>query len=560
MSVRVADLFKMHALKLAHTRAGVRGLNRDVNYIDVLESPDMDVLIKPGVLYLTSGFALYENVALQETLISGLNATGASGLVFEQGRYLTPLPAVIVEEAERLQFPVIELPLGAVFADIIREGLEMIFFQQGADLRRSQEIQKRLTEVAVAGGSLQQITQALANLVRNTVLVADRTFSLLAFAFWENQHQNHKRKAYAGSNLDQYLYNLEKTGFIDRIRQEKKPGRVEVLFSKQGEQAWGVVPVVVNGEILGYIAVLEDYHRMREVDWGALSQASTVTAVAIYKQVAEEEVQRRQRNDVLRGLLEGKMPPVGVMEQDSYLQVLLAQPLVVLQIEFLNIEEYCHKSFSDYQGGNSEQKSKLLNMIEAQLAAKQPDLRIACHQEAVTVLLLSKDAHAREKILQRVMQIKQEIDRLFPELEVVVGISRSCDDYRCLPQAYREALETLSIGRKLNNNGDIQFFADLGIYQVLMKFKEMPELAEYYANILGKLENLDSSTRSDLLKTLEAYFGANGNIYKAAQNLYLHRNSMKYRLERIAEILDVDLDNPDIRFNVQFALKIRHLL
>ena len=85
-------------------------------------------------------------------------------------------------------------------------------------------------------------------------------------------------------------------------------------------------------------------------------------------------------------------------------------------------------------------------------------------------------------------------------------------------------------------------------------------MKEYYQSILGKMDQLDAATRSDLLKTLEAYFASNANIYKAAQNLYLHRNSMKYRLERIKEMLGVDLDEPEIRFNVQLALKMRHLL
>ncbi|MDF2572031.1 MAG: transcriptional regulator, CdaR, partial [Sporomusa sp.] len=78
MAVRVEDLLKLPTFKLSHTLAGVRGLIREVEYIDVLEHPDIDVLIKPRVLYLTSGFAFHENEQLQETLIAHMEDIGAA--------------------------------------------------------------------------------------------------------------------------------------------------------------------------------------------------------------------------------------------------------------------------------------------------------------------------------------------------------------------------------------------------------------------------------------------------------------------------------------------------
>jgi purine catabolism regulator len=560
VAVRIADLLKLPTFKLSHTLAGVRGLTREVEYIDVLESPDIDVLIKPRVLYLTSGFVFHDNQQLQEILIARLEGSGAAGLVVEPGRYLTPLPLQMIEEANRLQFPIVELPRGAVFANIIREGLEQIFLRQGTMLRRSQDIQKQLTQVAFSGANLQQISQTIANLMGNTIIVADRNFSLLSFAFWEKEHKNHKRKAYVGRTLDQYLYNLEKTGFIDKIRKTKKADRVEVLFSKQGEQAWVVVPVLVNDEILGYIAVLEDYHRMREEDWGALVQAATVTGVAIYKQVVEEEVMRRQRRDFLFRVLEGQQAlDQGVLEQAKSLQISLNTTWNVMQIELVNLEQYRRKHFTDSIQEEGASKQRDLAILTDQLTAKQKDLLAVYKQERITVLCPApSNCHAKEQAIQRVAIIKQELQQIAPELEIAVGVSRICEDYRLLPLAYREAKEALEIGRNLDPSASVYCYWDLGVYQILTKLKDMPELKEYYQAILGKFDQLDALNRSELLKTLETYFSANGNIFKAAQHLYLHRNSMKYRLKRIQDILGVDLDDSEICFNLQLALKIRH--
>lgn len=63
-----------------------------------------------------------------------------------------------------------------------------------------------------------------------------------------------------------------------------------------------------------------------------------------------------------------------------------------------------------------------------------------------------------------------------------------------------------------------------------------------------------------MLKTLEIYFNANKNIHKAAEILFMHRNSLKYRLDKISELLDVDLDDAETCFRLQLMLRMRYIL
>lgn len=559
MAVYIADLLKMPAFRQAHTVAGVRGLMREVEYLDVLESPDGSV-IKPRGLYLTSGFVFHENEQLQETLIVQLEAMGAAGIVFESGRYLTELPPQMLEAANRLDFPIVALPKGFGFAAIIKEGLEQIFFQQGTEIRRSQAIQKQLAELAFTGADLQQIAQTMVSLVANTIIVADRDFSLLSFAFLDKPYTGSKPKVYAGKIIDKYLYNLKRTGFIDKIRNRKKAERAEVLFSNQGQQAWVIVPVLINGEILGYIAMLEDQHRLCEQDWEVLVQAANVTAVAIYKQLAEGEVVRRRRNDFLCTLLEGRLKlDSAVLEQAQALQLDLNKTWLAVQVEILNpVKFQRHDTNSEQEGAAAKQWGMV--MLTTQLTAKQSDLLVVEKCGKITILCPITGEAGSSGIGKRVEMIRHELHRFSPELGIAIGVSRVCRDYRLLPEAYCEAKEALEIGRKLNGTVCVYYFDELGAYQFLTKIREMPELKAYYQTVLGKLEHVEPMIRLDLLKTLEHYFSSNGNVYKSAQSLYLHRNSMKYRLERIQEILGIDLDDAEIRFNLQLALKIRPLV
>ena len=559
MAVFIADLLKLPALRLAQVLAGERGLTREVEYIDVLDSPDGSGLKSRG-LYLTSGFVFQSSEQLQETLIMQLEEKGAAGIVLQLGRYIKEVPDEMVAVANRLEFPVIALPEGSSFAAIIKEGLEQVFFHQGKEIHRSQEIQKRLAELAYTGADLQQIAQTIVSLVANTIIVADRDFSLLSYAFLDKPYKGRKPKVYAGKIIDKYLYNLKRTGFIDKIRCRKKAERAEVLFSNLGQQAWVIVPVLINGEILGYIAMLEDQHRLCEQDWQVLVQAANVTAVAIYKQLAEGEVVRRRRNDFLSSVLEGSQTGQVILEQAAALQLDLNKNWLAVQLEIRSPIKFTQHPLANEEQDDAAAKQWGIAMLTTQLTARQSDLLVVGKQSGITILCPLMAEASSETIAKRVEMIRHELHVFSPELEIALGVSRPCRDYRLLPEAYGEAKEALEIGRKLNRMGCVYYFDELGVYQFLTKVRDMPEVKAYYQAVIGKLDQVEPSIRHDLVKTLEQYFSANGNVFKAAQGLFLHRNSMKYRLERIQEILGVDLDDAEVRFNLQLALKLRPLM
>ena len=92
------------------------------------------------------------------------------------------------------------------------------------------------------------------------------------------------------------------------------------------------------------------------------------------------------------------------------------------------------------------------------------------------------------------------------------------------------------------------------MYRLLFQFEHNPELLAFQEEILGPLLAYEGGR--DLIQTLEAYFEHNGNLTHAAEALFVHRNTLIYRLERIAGIAGLDLDKPETRLAVQLALHI----
>ena len=89
---------------------------------------------------------------------------------------------------------------------------------------------------------------------------------------------------------------------------------------------------------------------------------------------------------------------------------------------------------------------------------------------------------------------------------------------------------------------------------VLEALRSDPAKLAYYRDLLEPLRRYDAEHHGDLVKTLAAYLRYGGNTTQAASALYLHRNSLRYRLERIQLLLKLDPDDPDARLALQIAL------
>ena len=88
-------------------------------------------------------------------------------------------------------------------------------------------------------------------------------------------------------------------------------------------------------------------------------------------------------------------------------------------------------------------------------------------------------------------------------------------------------------------------------------FQNDIELKDFVMEILGELIQYDEENNSDYVNTLQVYLEEGKNIGETAQKLYVHRNTIKYRVTKVEEILNIDLEDTNTVFNLQFAFKIR---
>jgi purine catabolism regulator len=122
-----------------------------------------------------------------------------------------------------------------------------------------------------------------------------------------------------------------------------------------------------------------------------------------------------------------------------------------------------------------------------------------------------------------------------------------------------QAEQALLLGRALRGEGRTTAFADLGPYCFVLG-QPVSDLRQFCGRVLGPLASEDDERHDDLVRTLEAYLQSHGSLNAAARALFLHRNTVRQRLRRIAHLTGADLNDAESRLALHLAVLGRRAL
>jgi DNA-binding PucR family transcriptional regulator len=174
-------------------------------------------------------------------------------------------------------------------------------------------------------------------------------------------------------------------------------------------------------------------------------------------------------------------------------------------------------------------------------------------QHRETVVLLTRGDYDFHALLE-------SLGRQNARVDFRIGLSSPCDDVDQLPHAHREAEVALRMFDLARATGGVAAYAELGVFQLLAEIESRKSVEHFVHTWLGRLVDYDAHHKSGLVETLRAYLTLGGAYEPTAQALSVHRSTLKYRLHRIREISGHDLNDPDVRFNLELASRAHQTL
>jgi len=204
----------------------------------------------------------------------------------------------------------------------------------------------------------------------------------------------------------------------------------------------------------------------------------------------------------------------------------------------------------------------LISLVRDDMTRRQISGAAGQYVDVIVVLYPLENPAQMPRVRSTIEELREQLAMRTPSGLVASGISRPARGLSALREAYREAKDAVSIAHELGDAEKTTFYGDLKLYQLLLALKErnLDHMRSFYQETLGPLVDHDNRKQSDLVRTLTGFFEANGNLAKAAQDLDVHRNTLVYRLERISELTDLDLNDADNRLILHLSLKIQRVL
>lgn len=553
MPVTVRQVLQLEPLAGAKLLAGGAGLNRVIEHVDIIEVPDAQAWIRSGTFLLTTAFALREQPAQLSALVGHLARTGAAALAVKIGRFLGSFPPDALELAEQHGLPIIELPVHLPYIDVTTPIMTLIINEQAYRLRRSEQVHRTLSDVILNGGGLGGIARAVAVLLKNPVVVLSSGLEVLAQVGVPP----------AGPEPGGLVTALKRAMAGQRWTTPNfLPHRIR-LGGREGTSAI-VAPVPVDGNRYAYLAVVEAQEEVPDTDWLALESAATAVALDLLQQRALKESEARMAHDFIMDLLGGaSLRDDLVRERAAFFGWDLSGRVAVIVVDIDDFATYYQEL------GGEERMQEVKHQVMASTARVAAELHPGTittqYSDGAVVLVpnlpaADRGAAAEQELGRLARAVHATLGRELSRPTVTVGVGGVFEHLSGTGHSFEQARRAVEIGRLVGGKDAVHCYGDLGIYRLICDFPDRDALRELRDQLLGPLLRYDQQHRAALVATLQAYLAADRSQKAAAARLHLHRNSLKYRLGLIAELLGPGALSGDSLARLHLALAVHNVL
>lgn len=207
----------------------------------------------------------------------------------------------------------------------------------------------------------------------------------------------------------------------------------------------------------------------------------------------------------------------------------------------------------------SKEELKTLRMrLENTLAFLSPhSLTFRLHDDIVICFADQSENSIRMNINRVIENMSLRVRKKY---KLYIGIGRNTLSIRCLNKTYAIALKVAKLQQKLDRPYEVLSYTDMGISKLFLAMDDTEIMKEYYHQMLAELVRYDELNHTDYVDFLDVFFEEGCKASSVAERLYIHRNSVNYKLKKIETILDCDLNDFQTRASIMVALKLRWLL
>lgn len=527
---RYSDLKLLTSERLVDT-------HKTIQSVEISETPDIEHYIPNNVLLLTTAMSYANDQQGLITLIDSLIRAKAVGLGIKTGRFLGEIKPEIIQYAEKVNFPLIDIPSTYSLGSLLHQLLNKIWGTRYEEISFALDIQKKFFNLLVQNATNQTIINKLSQIVETPIILLNPFKEIMD----SSKHFNRS------NNPAQH--------YVDQIIQKNveipKESHSFIIHGPKGNEIQiSLVPIRVHTYFPHYLVIVNPEQIPYPISSFAIDQAAMVLSFVLFKNEKVSESQQSIATEHFKELIDYHTSS----SHSTRSFELNMKHGYVLSNYYQVVHVFDEKSLEDSMVNLSQEERLILasQWLEKHISEYFTNGLVLFFGVTKETLILIQ--HEVTDLDEKLMDIRSRLYECL-NIQLIFSIANPYTDWRRINQSYTEAKLVFDERKSKLQTQPIIHYKDKGMVQ-LFHHLEKNDVRFFCENILKDFAYPKEPVLIELRKTLSVYLGAQCEIARAASELFVHRNTVKYRILRCEEILGHAVNSPSHSLNLRLALAL----
>ena len=514
-------------------------LTQPLESVEITETPDVADFIPKNVMILTTAMIYKDDQEKLKPFIDSLKQAECTALGIKVGRFLDEISPEIVAYASAVDLPLIKIPSTQPLGGLLHEIVGYLRDSKTEQMSAAFDIQKRFSTLLMQDVDATRFIAEFAKILNAPIILLSPWQQVIAHSnyFYGNQ-----------KSAEFFIEQLSKDHF-QQLAQEKK------IFRLQDERQENIqvagFPIRVNDYFPYYLLVLSPEQIPYPISEFAIDQAILVLTFMLFKNQKIAESFEHLKTDFLDRLLDTHQEALS--KHQNWLELWKNYRLINSDYYQLAIVYGVTKPENETHIRYQQAEGQLIfQWLKEQLPEILPDVALfKLKNQNKSILIFQSKKNDHLMILQN---LAERLQQALP-ITIRFALGNAYENLEDLPNSHIEASSTLEASLHAQKPATVQLFHPKGLAGLFEKIGT--EDVEYFCQQqLKELAYPTEPTLQELRKTLKVFLDFNCEITKTANALYLHRNTIKYRMNQCEKLLGTSIQEPETSLLLRVALEL----
>lgn len=517
---------------------GVDTTHFTLKNVEITETPDVAYFISENTLILTTAMIFKDKQNDLIDFIDSLKAANAVGLGIKTGRFLEKVEDHVIRHAQKIGFPIFNIPDTYSLGGLLQQMTSILWKSQHEELLFALDIQRKFSDLLIQDVHNEVIVNELSKMVKSPIILINPFHRVLN----ASSHFSHPNNP-----PEEYVTKV----FRSKALREKEEGYFMITNSQGEDIPAALIPVYVHKYFPHYLIVLNPEKIPYPISNFALDQAALILSFVLFKNEKVAESKIIIESEHFKELVDNHLSNTASNEEwnESGYKYGFKETNYYRMVRVYQLDEID----TDNTSRLLQEKSLLTyQWLKWNIDRYSEDAKIIYFPSSFELYILLQEKP--EDLNQLLLDMQQKLRLMLP-INIGFALGNAFTSWQQIDKTYTQANLAFDELKQSSTREPIVYYQDKGILQ-LFNHLDAGDVQYFCQTVLKDFAYPEDPNLIELRKTLEVFLNCQGEIARTASKLYIHRNTVKYRINRCEEILGSDITTPEESLNIRIALAL----